>query len=69
MIVKEFELFLLSYLDYYLILVEDVVIFVDMYNVDYVMLLLVSNGFLCVLVIIKEKKYVGIISILDIMGY
>lgn len=69
MIAKEFESFLLNHLDHYLIPAEDVAIFVDTHNADHVMLLLASNGFSRVPVITKEKKYVGTISISDIMGY
>lgn len=56
MIAKEFESFLLSHLDHYLIPAEDVAIFVDTHNADHVMLLLASNGFSRVPVITKEKK-------------
>lgn len=46
MIAKEFETFLMSHLDNYLIPEQDLAIFIDTHNADHVMLLLVSNGFL-----------------------
>ena len=45
MIAKEFETFLISHLDSYLIPAEDLAIFINTHNADHVMLLLVSNGF------------------------
>lgn len=69
MIAKEFETFLMSHLDSYLIPAEDLAIFINTHNADHVMLLLVSNGFSRVPVITREKKYVGTISISDIMTY
>ncbi|HEQ2284016.1 TPA: CBS domain-containing protein [Streptococcus pyogenes] len=69
MIAKEFETFLMSHLDNYLIPEQDLAIFIDTHNADHVMLLLVSNGFSRVPVITREKKYVGTISISDIMMY
>ncbi|MGT2681775.1 cyclic-di-AMP-binding protein CbpB [Streptococcus porci] len=69
MIAKEFELFLKGQLDTYLTPAEEVAIFVDTHNADHVLLLLASNGFSRVPVITKDKKYVGTISISDIMKY
>ncbi|KPJ21984.1 cyclic-di-AMP-binding protein CbpB [Streptococcus phocae] len=69
MIAKEFERFLNRHLDSYLIPAEDLAIFIDIHNADHVMLLLVSNGFSRVPVITKDKKYVGTVSISDIMTY
>ncbi len=69
MIAKEFETFILSHLDSYLIPAEDLAIFIDTHNADHVMLLLVSNGFSRVPVITKDKKYIGTISISDILNY
>lgn len=69
MIAKEFEGFLLDYLDNYLISVDDLAIFMDTHNADHVMLLLAHNGYSRVPVITKEKKYLGTISISDIMSY
>ncbi|VHG91632.1 CBS domain containing protein [Streptococcus pyogenes] len=45
MIAKEFETFLMSHLDNYLIPEQDLAIFIDTHNADHVMLLLVSNWF------------------------
>ena len=69
MIAKEFEEFLLSHLEHYLIPAEDLAIFIDTHNSDHAMLLLANNGYSRVPVITKEKKYVGTISIADIMSY
>ncbi|HEL1259900.1 CBS domain-containing protein [Streptococcus equi subsp. zooepidemicus] len=69
MIAKEFEAFLISHLDSYLIPAEELAIFINTHNADHVMLLLVSNGFSRVPVITKEKQYVGTISISDMMTY
>lgn len=69
MIAKEFEDFLRGQTDTYLTPAEDVAIFVDTHNADHVMLLLASNGFSRVPVITKDKKYVGTISLSDIMKY
>lgn len=69
MIAKEFEDFLLSHLDHYLIPADELAIFIDTHNSDHVMLLLVNNGYSRVPVITKDKKYVGTISIADIMSY
>ena len=69
MIAKEFEEFLLSHLDHYLIPAEDLAIFIDTHNSDHAMLLLANNGYSRVPVITKDKEYVGTISISDIMSY
>ncbi|MEX2803530.1 cyclic-di-AMP-binding protein CbpB [Streptococcus sp. H31] len=69
MIAKEFEDFLLSQLDSYLIPADELAIFIDTHNADHVMLLLVNNGYSRVPVITKDKNYVGTISIADIMAY
>ncbi|MBF7094798.1 CBS domain-containing protein [Streptococcus sp. HF-1907] len=69
MIAKAFEDFLLSHLDNYLIPAEDLAIFIDTHNADHVKLLLMSNGYSRVPVLTKDKKYVGTISISDILSY
>lgn len=69
MIAKEFEDFLLQHLDHYLIAADDLAIFIDSHNTDHVMLLLANNGYSRVPVITKDKKYVGTISISDILSY
>lgn len=68
MIAKEFEDFLLQHLDHYLIAADDLAIFIDSHNTDHVMLLLANNGYSRVPVITKDKKYVGTISISDILS-
>lgn len=69
MIAKAFEDFLLSHLDNYLIPAEDLAIFIDTHNADHVKLLLMCNGYSRVPVLTKDKKYVGTISISDILSY
>ncbi|MFC5630531.1 MULTISPECIES: cyclic-di-AMP-binding protein CbpB [Streptococcus] len=69
MIAKEFEVFLKGQLETYLTPAEEVAIFVDTHNADHVLLLLASNGFSRVPVITRDKKYVGTISLSDIMRY
>ena len=69
MIAKEFEAFLLSHLDNFLIPAEELAIFIDTHSPNHAMLLLVNNGYSRVPVITKDKKYVGTISIADIMSY
>ncbi|MGT2743375.1 cyclic-di-AMP-binding protein CbpB [Streptococcus plurextorum] len=69
MIAKEFELFLKGHVDTYLTPAEQVAIFVDTHNADHVLLLLASNGYSRVPIITKDKKYVGTISISDILAY
>lgn len=69
MIAKEFESFILQHLDSYLIPADDLAIFIDTHNSDHVMLILVSNGFLRVPVISKDKIFKGTISISDILNY
>jgi predicted transcriptional regulator len=68
MIAKEFEDFLLNHLKDYLVPAENLAIFIDTHNADHVMLLLANNGNSRVPVITKDKKYLGTISISDIMS-
>lgn len=58
MIAKEFEDFLLAHLDNYLIPSDQVAIFIDSHNADHVVLLLT-----------KDKHYLGTISLTDIKRY
>lgn len=69
MIAKEFEVFLKKHWATYLTPASDVAIFVDTHNTDHVMLLLANNGFSRVPVITKDRKYVGTISVSDIVRY
>lgn len=69
MIAKEFEAFLKTHWTTFLTPAENVAIFVDTHNTDHVMLLLASNGFSRVPVITKDKRYVGTISVSDIVRY
>lgn len=69
MIAKEFEVFLKKHWATYLTPASDVAIFVDTHNTNHVMLLLANNGFSRVPVITKDRKYVGTISVSDIVRY
>lgn len=69
MIAKEFEDFLLDHLENYLIPETDLAIVIDTHNIDHVRLLLGHNGYSRVPVITKEKRYVGTISLSDLMSY
>ncbi|MCU9534209.1 cyclic-di-AMP-binding protein CbpB [Streptococcus sp. CSL10205-OR2] len=69
MIAKEFEDYLIHYADTYLTPAKDLAIFIDTHNTDHVMLVLASNGFSRVPVITKDRKYVGTISVSDIIKY
>lgn len=69
MIAKEFEEFLLKHLQHYHIPAEALAIFIDTHSSDHAMLLLANDGYSRVPVITKDKKYVGTISISDIMSY
>lgn len=69
MIAKEFEAFLLSYTDHYLIPAKDLAIVVDTHNMDHVLLLMTNNGYSRIPVITKDKIYRGTVSISDIMTY
>lgn len=69
MIAPEFETFLLSHWTTYLTPADNLAIFVDTHNTDHVMLLLSRNGFSRVPVITKERRYVGTISVSDIVNY
>lgn len=69
MIAPEFEKFLLNHEETYLTPASEVAIFVDSHNTNHVMLLLANHGFSRVPVITKERKYVGTISVSDIVNY
>lgn len=69
MIAKEFESFLLQYLDNYLIDESSLALVIDSHNVDHVTLLLSSSGYARVPVMTKDKHYVGTISLSDIFTY
>lgn len=69
MIAKAFEAFLLDRQSTYLTPADDVAIFMDTHNTNHVMLLLASNGFSRVPVLSKDRRYVGTISVSDIVNY
>ena len=66
MIAKEFEDFLLTHLDNYLIPSDQLAIFIDSHKANHVVLLLTSNGYSRVPVLTKDKHYLGTISLTDI---
>lgn len=69
MIAKEFEVFLTEYTDHFLVPAKDLAIVVGTHNMDHVLLLMMSNGYSRIPVIDKEKRYLGTVSISDIMNY
>ncbi|EMB67414.1 hypothetical protein SMU26_02810 [Streptococcus mutans 3SN1] len=69
MIAQEFKDFLKPLLKNALTPAEELAIFIDTHKTDHVMLLLANNGFSRVPVLTKDKKYVGTISMSDIVKY
>lgn len=69
MIAPEFEDFLLSHMETYLVPSDQLAIIIDTHKTEHVMLLLSANGFSRVPVITKDNEYVGTISISDILKY
>ncbi|MCB5018352.1 CBS domain-containing protein [Streptococcus mutans] len=69
MIAQEFKDFLKPLLKDALTPAEELAIFIDTHKTDHVMLLLANNGFSRVPVLTKDKKYVGTISMSDIVKY
>lgn len=69
MIAKPFEDFLRQHLDHYLIPAENLAIVLSSNNFDHVQLLLVNGGYSRIPVLTKNKKYLGTISLSDILSY
>ncbi|MDO4666607.1 MAG: cyclic-di-AMP-binding protein CbpB [Streptococcus sp.] len=69
MIAKEFEDYLLEHEDTFLTPEANLAVLVDSHNADHAMLLLSQMTYSRVPVVTDEKKFVGTISLTDIMAY
>ena len=69
MIAKEFEDFLLEQEDTFLTPAENLAVLVDTHNADHAILLLSQTTYARVPVVTSERKFVGTISLTDIMHY
>ena len=69
MIAKEFEDYLLQHEDTFLTPGENLAVMIDTHNVDHAILLLSQMTYSRIPVVTAEKKFVGTISLTDIMAY
>lgn len=69
MIAKEFEDFLLQQEDTFLTPAENLAVFIDTHNADHAILLLSQMTYSRVPVVTDQKKFVGTISLTDILSY
>ena len=69
MIAKEFENFLLQQEDTFLTPAENLAVLIDTHNVDHAILLLSQMTYSRVPVVTDQKKFVGTISLTDILSY
>ena len=69
MIAKEFEDFLLQQEDTFLTPAENLAVLIDTHNADHAILLLSQMTYSRIPVVTDEKKFVGTISLTDIMAY
>ena len=69
MIAKEFEDFLLQQEDTFLTPAENLAVLIDTHNADHAILLLSQMTYSRIPVVTAEKKFVGTISLTDIMAY
>ncbi|WP_350015374.1 cyclic-di-AMP-binding protein CbpB [Streptococcus sp. KHUD_010] len=69
MIAKEFEDFLLQQEDTFLTPAENLAVLIDTHNADHAILLLSQMTYSRVPVVTDQKKFVGTISITDILSY
>ena len=69
MIAKEFENFLLQQEDTFLTPVENLAVLIDTHNADHAILLLSQMTYSRVPVVTDQKKFVGTISLTDILSY
>ena len=69
MIAKEFEDYLLEHEDTFLTPEANLAVLVDTHNADHAMLLLSQMTYSRVPVVTAEKKFVGTISLTDILAY
>ena len=69
MIAKEFETYLLEQEDTFLTPAADLAVMIDSHNVDHAILLLSQMTYSRVPVVTADKKFVGTISLTDILSY
>ncbi|KAA9290976.1 cyclic-di-AMP-binding protein CbpB [Streptococcus anginosus] len=69
MIAKEFENFLLQQEDTFLTPAENLAVLIDTHNADHAILLLSQMTYSRVPVVTDQKKFVGTISLTDILSY
>ena len=69
MIAKEFEQFLLEQEETFLTSAENLAVLIDSHNADHAILLLSQMTYTRVPVVTDEKKFVGTISLTDILAY
>lgn len=69
MIAKEFEDFLMSQEETFLTPAENLAVLIDSHNADHAILLLSQMTYTRVPVVTAEKKFVGTISLRDILSY
>lgn len=69
MIAKEFEDYLLQHEETFLTPGENLAVMIDTHNVDHAILLLSQMTYSRVPVVTADKKFVGTISLTDIMSY
>ena len=69
MIAKEFENFLLQQEDTFLTPAENLAVLIDTHNADHAILLLSQMTYSRVTVVTDQKKFVGTISLTDILSY
>lgn len=69
MIAKEFETYLQPFVPEYLTPAEDLALVMSNHKVGHVMLLLTRNGYSRIPVMSTDKRYMGTISMADILAY
>ena len=69
MIAKEFERFLLAQEETFLTPAKNLAVLIDTHNVDHAVLLLSQISYSRIPVVTDERKFVGTISLTDILSY
>ena len=69
MIAKEFERFLLAQEETFLTPAKNLAVLIDNHNVDHAVLLLSQISYSRITVVTDERKFVGTISLTDILSY
>ena len=69
MIAKEFERFLLAQEETFLTPAKNLAVLIDNHNVDHAVLLLSQISYSRIPVVTDERKFVGTISLTDILSY